>query len=132
MKIAFITDDKKTISQHFGRAPFYLIITLEEGKETGRETRDKMSHTHFAKESHGQPAPEAQRGFSAESQSKHARMAAAIQDVDVLVCGGMGGGAYHSMKSNNITPIVTDVVDIEEALGLYLDGKLVDQTEKLH
>ena len=37
MKIAFITDDEKTISQHFGRAPYYLVITVEDGKETNRE-----------------------------------------------------------------------------------------------
>jgi len=134
MKIAFITEDEKTISQHFGRAPYYLIITLEDGKETERELRDKMSHTHFAKATKGHETtpPQAQRGFSADSQSKHNQMAAAIEDVDVLVCGGMGGGAYHSMKTNNITPIVTDVVQITDALQLYLDGKLVDQTEKLH
>jgi len=31
MKIAVITDDGKTISQHFGRSPYYLVLTIEEG-----------------------------------------------------------------------------------------------------
>ncbi len=29
MKIAIITDDGKTICQHFGRANFYAVLTLE-------------------------------------------------------------------------------------------------------
>jgi predicted Fe-Mo cluster-binding NifX family protein len=32
MKIAAITDDGKTISQHFGRAPYYLVVTVENGQ----------------------------------------------------------------------------------------------------
>ena len=31
MKIAVITDDEKTISQHFGRAPYYMVFTIEDG-----------------------------------------------------------------------------------------------------
>jgi predicted Fe-Mo cluster-binding NifX family protein len=29
MKIAVITDDGKTISQHFGRAPYYMVFSIE-------------------------------------------------------------------------------------------------------
>ena len=29
MKIACITEDGHTISQHFGRAPYYLVLTVE-------------------------------------------------------------------------------------------------------
>ncbi len=132
MKIAFITEDEKSISRHFGRAPYYLIITVEDGKETNREKRDKMSHFHLANESQGHSSSGGQHGFDPESQSKHDRMASSINDVDVLVCGGMGAGAYQSMKANNIKPFVTDVVSIDEALKLYLEGKLTDQIEKLH
>ena len=30
MKIATITDDGVTISQHFGRAPYYMVYTVKE------------------------------------------------------------------------------------------------------
>ena len=43
MKIALITDDGKTISQHFGRAPYYLVVTIDEGKVIDRETREKIA-----------------------------------------------------------------------------------------
>ena len=32
MKIAAITEDGTTISQHFGRAPLYLVVTVEDAK----------------------------------------------------------------------------------------------------
>ncbi len=32
MKIAAVSEDGVTISQHFGRAPFYVVVTVEDGK----------------------------------------------------------------------------------------------------
>lgn len=59
-------------------------------------------------------------------------MAEAIRDCDVLVCRGMGYGAYQSMQNLGITPIVTNEVEIEAALQLYLEGRLTDHPERLH
>ncbi|MCX6012209.1 MAG: dinitrogenase iron-molybdenum cofactor biosynthesis protein, partial [Chloroflexi bacterium] len=39
MKIAFATEDRNTISQHFGRAPYYLVVTVEGGKVLKKEVR---------------------------------------------------------------------------------------------
>ena len=50
MKIAAITDDGKTISQHFGRAPYYVVVTVEEGKIANFELRDKLGHARFQAE----------------------------------------------------------------------------------
>jgi predicted Fe-Mo cluster-binding NifX family protein len=44
----------------------------------------------------------------------------------------MGMGAFDSMKSYNIEPVVTDVKNIEEAVKLYLQGKLPNLMERLH
>ena len=41
MKIAAVSDDGVTISQHFGRAPFYVIITVEGDKVISKEKREK-------------------------------------------------------------------------------------------
>mgnify|MGYP001095166884 CR=1 FL=1 len=40
MKIAAITDDGVAISQHFGRAAYYLVATVEDGQIVNRELRD--------------------------------------------------------------------------------------------
>jgi predicted Fe-Mo cluster-binding NifX family protein len=36
------------------------------------------------------------------------------------------------MQQAGIRPIVTDIESIDEAIQAYLDGKIIDHTEKLH
>jgi len=131
MKIAVITDDGKTISQHFGRAPYYMVLSIEEGKIVNRELRDKMGHNQFSAAGQEEHHHE-QHGLDDSSHDKHTQMAGSITDCQAVVCGGMGMGAYESMRRLNIQPIVTDLRDIDVAAQAYIDGKLVDHTEKLH
>lgn len=135
MKIAAVSEDGVTISQHFGRAPFYVVITVEDGKVVSRETRDKMGHAQFAGESHEEHGHETDprgHGFDPAAQTRHARMAGAIADCDVLLARGMGGGAYESMRQAGIRPVVTDIPGIDEAVQAVISGQIVDHTERLH
>jgi predicted Fe-Mo cluster-binding NifX family protein len=59
-------------------------------------------------------------------------MAQSIDDCKVLIAGGMGWGAYDSLKSRGIETVVTDVNDIDKAVNLYLQGKLPNLMERLH
>lgn len=137
MKIAAVTNDGVTISQHFGRAPYYVVVTVEDGQVIARERRDKMGHAQFA----GQPSIHTEEptdadprghGFGSAAASRHMRMAAAIADCDVLLTRGMGAGAYQGMKQAGIRPIVTDIGNIDEAVQALIEGRLVDHTERLH
>jgi predicted Fe-Mo cluster-binding NifX family protein len=132
MKIAAITDDGKTISQHFGRAAYYLVVTVENNEVVERELRDKMGHNHFVNLGHEPEVPGQPHGMDAVSHNKHLQMSETIADCEVLLCGGMGMGAYQSMAARGIKPIVTDIHDIEQALTAYLNGEIVDRVEKLH
>ena len=132
MKIAVITEDGKTISQHFGRAPYYMVLTIEDGKIVNREMRDKMGHTHFQEQAHSEESHGAGHGMDTASHNKHISMAQAIDDCKALLCGGMGMGAYESMRQLNIQPVVTDLSDIDVAVQAFIDGKLIDHTELLH
>jgi predicted Fe-Mo cluster-binding NifX family protein len=133
MKIAIITDDGKTVCQHFGRANYYAVLTIEDGQIIGREMREKLSHKHFANEAHDHTHEPGQRhGFDAASQSRHTQMSQAIADCEALICRGMGAGAYESMKERGIRPIVTDIELIDDAAMTYAGGVLVDHIEKLH
>jgi predicted Fe-Mo cluster-binding NifX family protein len=133
MKIALTTDDGKTISQHFGRALQYAVLTIEHREIVRREVRAKLGHQHFANESHdhghepGQP-----HGFDPASQSRHAQMSEAIADCKALLCRGMGTGAYESVKARGIRPFVTDAEAIDEAALIFSRGELIDHIEKLH
>ena len=134
MKIAAVSEDGLTISQHFGRAPFYVVVTVEDGKIVSHEKRDKMGHSQFAGEPHEETLGEDPRGhgFDPAAQNRHTRMAAAIADCEVLLAGGMGAGAYESMKQASIRPIVTDIASVDEAVQAYIEGRLMDHTERLH
>ena len=131
MRIAAITDDGANISQHFGRAPFYAVYTVEDKEIVKREMRDKMGHQQFVHQE-GQLDERGRHGFGQGSQQRHAAMAAALEDCDVLLCGGMGWGAFESMKQAGIKTVVTDIVNIEEAVQAYLDGTIVERTDLLH
>lgn len=132
IKIAIITDDGVTVSQHFGRAPLYVVVTAENGKVTGKESRSKAGHHTFGSEQEAPHSPGQPHGFDADSEAKHATMAQPISDCQVLLAGGMGMGAYQSLKSYNIESIITDVENIDEAVKRYLAGNLPNLMGRLH
>ncbi len=124
INIAAVTDDGTTISQHFGRAKFYEVLFVENGKVVKRERREKLGHNNFANEEH--------HGSDGHSHSKHVSMAEAIKDCQVLLARGMGNGAYQSLLQLNIRPILTDIKNIDDAIKSVIDGSIVDHIEKLH
>jgi len=144
MKIAAITDDGITISQHFGRAQYYAVLTIEDGAVVVAETRPKLGHAAFREVGHAGPQmaahqheqesteKEGRHGYGDGAAHRHAAMAEAILDCDILLCRGMGYGAYEAMAQSGIKPVVTDIPLIEEAVKAYLAGDLVDHTELLH
>lgn len=132
MKIAAITEDGTTVSQHFGRAPFYMVITAEDGKIISKEQRAKAGHHTFAGQEQTEPSPGERHGYDSGSQARHRSMADTISDCQILIAGGMGWGAFDSLKNRNIEAIVTNVTDIDKAVELYLSGQLTNLMERLH
>jgi len=132
MKIAVVSDDGMTISQHFGRAAHYVVATIEGEKITALETREKANHAQLSHAPHATEGDPRGHGFDPAAQSRHARMLDPISDCQVLIARGMGAGAYNSIRAANIRPIITDVPMITDAVRDYLAGTLVDHTERLH
>jgi len=136
MKIAIITEDGKTISRHFGRAPYYLVLTIEDGQIIHKEMRSKLGHGQFQNQHQADGAHEHEHGqghgHDTASHNKHVSMAETISDCAALICGGMGMGAYDSMRRLNIQPVITDLQDIDSAAVAFVEGRLVDHTELLH
>lgn len=132
LKVATITEDGNTISQHFGRAPYYLVATIEDGQIVNREIRNKLGHSHFVNLGHAEEQPGQPHGLDAASHDKHLQMAETIADCEAVLCRGMGRGAYESMKIRGIRPVVTDIAIIDEAVMAYVAGTIEDQVERLH
>jgi len=134
VKIAIATDDGRTVSQHFGRAMYYAVLTVENGAVVARELRDKFSPHAAGQGTHAghEEEPGHAHGMGPAAQDRHDQMAAAIADCDVMLAGGMGRGLYERMAANGIRPVVTSVRDVEAAALECASGLIVDHAEKLH
>ena len=124
--IAFVTDDGSTISSHFGRALYYEVITLQDGKVAERKRVGKAGHHSFGPDAHeGQ-------GQNHSDDHKHAVMTAPLAGVAILVARGMGMGAQQHLLASGIQPILTDLHTIDEGVEHYIAGTLVDNPRRLH
>ena len=122
MKIAAVSEDGVTIAQHFGRAPYYVVVSIEEGRVVDTETRSKVGHRDFAGGGALDPGPVA----------KHRAMGEAIADCGALLAGGMGSGAFSALQALGIEPVLTDEADIISAATRYAAGDLPNLAGRLH
>ncbi len=141
MKIAIVTNDEITISQHFGRAKKYAVITIEEGKIIKTEFRDKIGHQqfkieekniHLAEHHHEHQPDERGRGLGKHSAEKHRRMFENIKDCDVLLARGMGRGAYIGLQETGLRPILTDIENIILAAEAVIENTIINYEDRLH
>jgi predicted Fe-Mo cluster-binding NifX family protein len=131
MKIAIITENGQTISDHFGRARGFVVVTTGMNNELTREARTRNqtcqgdSHSH----DHGHGCP----GGHDQHEHHHAPSAGGqgcgsfvqiIADCDVLLARRMGGGPYRALQAAGVRTVFTDYVDIDEAVAAYLAGAL--------
>ena len=102
MKIA-VTYDNGNIFQHFGRTEQFKVYEIEDGKIVSSEVigSDGIGHGALA-------------GLLAD------------QDIQVLICGGLGGGAMSALMDAGIEVCAGASGNADEAVEAYLKGELVD------
>jgi len=128
LKIAVVTDDGKTISQHFGRAMYYIVYDVKDGVVKGSEMRSKAAH-----HAGGEPHQHEEGGHHGpEADAKHNSMLSNISDCEALIARGMGWGAFEAIRNGGIKPFITDLELAEDAVKAYIAGKLDSHTERLH
>lgn len=103
MKIAVATQGNQ-IFQHFGQCPAFTIITVENGIAQNKTLLKTAGNGHAALGS-----------FLEEA------------GVNVVICGGIGGGAKNMLSAAGIRLISGIEGDIDEAVKAYLSGILSDQ-----
>lgn len=101
MKIA-VTYDNGNIFQHFGRTEFFKVYEVEDNKVISSEVVDSNGTGHGAL-----------AGLLAE------------QSVDVLICGGIGGGAQNALADAGVELCAGAQGDCDAAVEAYLKGELV-------
>ena len=138
MKVAVVSDDGRTISPHFGRAQYYLVYELLDGRVLGKETRPKTAHHHQG-EADLRPAVAggvcdlpSHHGDTGAEATLHRDMLSGVADCEALIGRGMGRGMYESIRESNIRPYLTNIAVADDAVQAYVDGTLDCHTERLH
>ena len=140
LKLAIVTDDGRTVSQHFGRAAYYLVIEIADGEIKGHEYRPRKApcgghgrHHHHDHDGHHHDHHHGQgHGSDPQAADRHAAMADKIKDCQLLIAGGMGRGAAQAMEAAGIRVVMTNLASIEDVLAALAAGRLQDRRERMH
>lgn len=101
MKIA-VTYDNGNVFQHFGKTEFFKVYDVEDNKVVSSEVISSNGTGHGAL-----------AGLLAD------------QSVDVLICGGIGGGAQAALAEAGVILCAGAQGNTDEAVEAYLKGELV-------
>lgn len=126
MKIAVVTNDGTTISAHFGKARYFAVLTIEDGKIVGQELLDRTEPASMV------PGDAPDTGSSGGVGQHHSQAIAPIAGCAVVLSGGMGGGMHLALQRARIRPFLTDVADIHEAVMAYIEGRLKNRPDLVH
>jgi len=106
MKIAVTSQNRKTVTGHAGKCRKFWIYEVQGGVVKTKNLLELPIEQSFH-ESHGNaPHP--------------------LDDVDVLIAGGMGQGLQDRLKQKGILAVATAETDLERAVAAWLDGSLVE------
>ncbi len=98
---AAVTYENGEVFQHFGRTPQFKVFEIENGEVVRSEVIDTNGTGHGAL-----------AGFLAAA------------GVNVLICGGIGGGAIAAMESMGIDLYAGASGDADEVIRAYIAGQL--------
>ena len=110
MKIAVTSQNRKTITEHAGRCRKFWVFNIDNNKIVDKQLLELPKEQAFHESSAHDPHP--------------------LDNVDIMITGGMGQGLMMRLERKGIKGIVTKESDPERAVSLYLSGSL--HTEKLH
>ncbi len=121
MKIAIPSNDKINITGHFGRTKGFVICEVDNQKVINKEYKENNFTGHA-------------QGKHEESQHEHNHshegIFEAIGDCQMVVAGGMGRKLYDEFLQKNIKVFVTKEKNIDNALNLFFDGNLDNNSDK--
>ena len=115
MKIAIASDDKVTISHHFGRASGFIVCEIKVDKVVSKGYRENIG-----------------KSSGVCGSCDHSAMVSNVKDCQFVISYGMGQKIYTDLTNSGITPIVTEEKTVDAAIQKFLDKQLKNRTDKLH
>ncbi len=112
MKIAVTSQNRKDITQHAGRCRNFRVFDVVDGRVTGQSLRELPKEASFHDSLPHAPHP--------------------LDDVNLLIAGGMGQGLQSRLARKGIASLVTSETDPERAVQLWLAGSLPQAAAHSH
>ncbi|HEX9161505.1 MAG TPA: NifB/NifX family molybdenum-iron cluster-binding protein [Thermoanaerobaculia bacterium] len=116
MKVAIPSDDRASISAHFGRARGFLIYDIDNGAVAPAGYRDAThEHDHDCHCETGQRA------------SRHEAVLDALAGCEIVIARGMGAHMYDDLLASDIDVFLTDTADATTAVEQLLSHALPER-----
>ncbi len=112
MKIAVASQNRKEITGHTGRCRKFWIYRIEHDSITGKELLELSKEQSFHETSRFEPTP--------------------LDDINVLICGGIGDGLARRLAEKNIKVLVTKMIEPDLAIEAFLKGTLKTEPIERH
>lgn len=104
MKIAVASQNRRDITEHAGRCRKFWIYQIENDAIADKQLLELTKEQSFHDSSPHDPSP--------------------LDDVQVLIAGGLGAGLLRRLEGMNIEAVVTTETDPDRAVECYLNGTL--------
>jgi predicted Fe-Mo cluster-binding NifX family protein len=110
MHIAIGTTDGTAVCDHLARSAAFIVFEVQDGRAISKSVRDRRQG----------PC------------GNHASFVEMLDGCRAVLCGGIGQGAADSLQAHGIEPVVlASRHSVDEAIALYLDGKLATTNERI-
>jgi predicted Fe-Mo cluster-binding NifX family protein len=112
MKIAVASQNRKEITTHTGRCRKFWIYQIENDAVAGKELLELPK----------------EQSFHESSPLAHSP----LDNVQVLIAGGMGSGLARRLQERNIRALITKETDPDQAVKDFLNGTLKTEPFEPH
>ncbi len=116
MKVAIPSMDGQSISAHFGRSRYFLVVEVAEGLVITREQRSNEQASGGSREGHA-------HGQADHHGHDHGAFARLLLDCEAVLCGGIGLGARRALEGAGLQVRVIDpALTPEDAARAFVRG----------
>lgn len=112
MRIAVTSQNRKTITGHAGKCRKFWIYDVEADAVSHKRLLELTLEQSFHESAANQPHP--------------------LDDVNVLICGGLGQGLQYRLKQKGIQALATAETDPDRAVAAWLEGALETLPAEAH
>ena len=112
MKIAVASQNRRDITDHTGRCRKFWIYEIENGTIANKALLELAKEQSFHDSSPQDPSP--------------------LDDMQVLITGGMGTGLVRRLENRGIEPLITTESNPDKAVEDYLKGTLATRPAEPH